>query len=191
MGKLVVAGASPRKLHLSEGAFLSLVTAAVEVYPHETLGILLGTIGESDVMVQHAVSYQTAKRRRNEVEPDPKRSYRVDRFMRTLGHLKRVGSFHSHPETRVLGEDVNHNLSPTDKDSAELNKLEMLVIIDRDNVRRDWRHLTSPRLPLGSLMGSIAPFSLRISGWFVDEFGKQKTFRRCEVHCPFATGLSR
>jgi len=175
----------------SEGAFLSLVTASVEVYPDETFGILLGTMGEDNIMVQHAVSYQTAKRSRYAVEPNPKRSYRIDQFLKTLGHLGHIGNFHSHPETPVNGKQVNHNLSEVDKNSADLNALEMLVVIDRDNVSRPWRHLTGRRLPRGSLLGSIRPYSLRISGWFAEKGGEQKVFRRCEVHSPFATGIDR
>ena len=44
-----------------------MVTAAVEAYPEETLGVLIGTKGIDTFMIQYAVSYQTAKRSKEEV----------------------------------------------------------------------------------------------------------------------------
>jgi len=83
-------GGMPRpfrpKVWLSENAFISMVSAAVEAFDDETLGILLGLHEPRwrRIIVQYAVVYQTAKRARNRVKADPKRALRLNKFLEKI-----------------------------------------------------------------------------------------------------------
>jgi proteasome lid subunit RPN8/RPN11 len=174
---------SPR-VWLSENAFISMVSATVEAFDDETLGVLLGLREprRKRIIVQYAVVYQTAKRARNEVKADPKRAARLDKFLEKVTFLEVVGDFHSHP-----GEPVKKLsscwLSDDDKDSMSIGELGFVIAIDQDQKDYDWHHLSK-----GSLMGSAYPYSLKISGWYKTEEGN---FKISKIHCPFALGLGR
>jgi proteasome lid subunit RPN8/RPN11 len=172
------------EIWLSENAFVSLVTATVEAYPDETLGVLIG-LRESlrnKILVQYSIVYQTAERNRDEVIQDSKRMARTDKFLNRVTRLDVVGYFHSHPELPIPKKQSGW-LSKTDKHSIQNGHLELLVAVDKDSKEREWKHL-----PLGSLLGCVFPYSLRITGWYKFENGE---FSICKLHCPFALGLGR
>lgn len=167
---------------LSENAFISMITAAVETYPEETLGVLIGAKGLNTIHVQYAVAYQTAKRSKKEVEPHWRRSLRTNEFLSKVARLEIVGDFHSHTLASV-DTKASVKLSQPDKDSMSVGNIGIVIAINKDRNRREWRHLRK-----GSLKGSIHPYTLKITSWFeahIDEF------RISKVHCPFALGLGR
>jgi proteasome lid subunit RPN8/RPN11 len=175
---------SSPKVWLSENAFVSLVTATVEAFPDETLGVLVG-LQESEcnqILVQYAIVYQTAKRTRDQVEPDQKCMIRTDNFLREVTRLHVVGYFHSHPKLNI-SKKCSAWLSPSDKKAISINSLELVVAIDKDLKMREWKHL-----PRGSLLGCVFPYSIRIAGWHKEN---KDEFRICKLHCPFALGLGR
>jgi len=169
------------EVFLSENAFLSMTTAAIETFPDETLGTLIGLIKKTKIFVQHAVPYQTAKRDENGVETSPKHSKRMEAFLAEVTHLETVGDFHSHPSLKVIGR--GYGLSKRDKNSTMTGGLGIVVVVDRDGKERQWEHLKR-----GSLVGSIPPFSLRVTSWFKSE---EDSFQIAEIHCPYALGLGR
>lgn len=171
------------KTYLNENSFLSLVSSAVEVYPNETLGVLIGIKSKDKIQVQYAVPYQTAKRKRGEVEVTPLREKRMNKFLTKTTALEIVGYFHSHPECDVLR---GYKLSPEDKNSMKHGEWGIVIVINKDRKRRDWKHL-----PKGSLLGSIYPYSLRITSWFTGGDQQNKQFNISDIFCPFALGLNR
>ncbi len=166
---------------LNENAFISMVAAAVETFPDETLGALLGLRKTGTILVQYAVPYQTAKRARTHVSIEPLRGSRVQRFLGNTTRLEVVGDFHSHPGVAVTGK--GYKLSEADKRSTPLKRLGTVIVVDEDKKRREWKHL-----PKGSLLGSVHPYSIRITSWF--KRGATE-FEIAEIHCPFAVGLLR
>jgi proteasome lid subunit RPN8/RPN11 len=169
---------------VSEHAFISMVSAAVEAYDDETLGVLLGLQEPrwARIMVQYAVVYQTAKRARDEVKADPKRAARLDKFLGKITFLQVVGDFHSHPGCPV-GKLSSCWLSDDDKNSMKTHDVGFVIAIDRDHKERYWRHLSK-----GSLMGSVYPYSVKITGWYRTSGNEFKISR---IHSPFALGLGR
>jgi len=159
-----------------------MVTAAVEAYPQETLGVLIGLRTAAKILIQYAVAYQTAKRARHKVEAHLKRSQRTNHFLQEVTHLEVVGDFHSHPEVSV-DKISSAMLSKTDKDSIVVKHLGMVVAIDKDAKKREWKHL-----PKGSLKGCVFPYSLKITSWFKMKGDKIEI---AKIHCPFALGLGR
>jgi len=169
---------------LSENAFISMVAAAVEAFPDETLGVLIGLREPrwKKILVQYAVVYQTVERARDKVEADPKRRLRMDNFLGQVTRLNVIGDFHSHPKIPVR-RISSCWLSQDDKKSMSIGELGFVIAIDRDSKKRDWR-----RLVKGSLLGCVFPYSLKIAGWHKVEEDK---FKIAKIHCPFALGLGR
>ena len=165
---------------LSEKAFISMVTAAVEAYPEETLGVLIGLRGPRAIWVQYAIVYQTAERDKMEVTAHPIRTRRTNRFLKKITHLELVGDFHSHTKVPI-DKKYSIRLSRTDKRSMSQKNLGMVIAINKDKVQRSWRHL-----PKGSLKGCVFPYSLKIASWF--KSGRDK-YEISRIECPFALGL--
>jgi proteasome lid subunit RPN8/RPN11 len=159
-----------------------MVTATVETYPEETLGVLIGVRTAKRILVQYAIAYQTARRSRDEVYPHPKRSQRMDNFLEKVTRLEVVGDFHSHPEVSV-DKVFGIKLSETDKNSMLAKKLGIVIAIDKDEKEREWRHLSK-----GSLKGGVYPYSVKMTSWFKTE---ESEFKISKIHCPFALGLGR
>jgi len=174
---------SPR-VWLSENAFISMVSAAVETFDDETLGVLLGLreLRRKRILVQYAVVYQTAKRARNKVRPDPKRVARLNKFLEKVTYLEVIGDFHSHPGLPVR-KISSCCLSDDDKNSMSVGNVGFVIAIDRDFKDRDWHHLSK-----GSLIGSVFPYGLKISAWYKTAGDR---FKISKIHCPFALGLGR
>ena len=51
------------RVYLSENAFIDLLLSAAEVYKRESLGFLLGYKPEGRFIIEHAFSFQTARRK--------------------------------------------------------------------------------------------------------------------------------
>ncbi|MFH1774031.1 MAG: Mov34/MPN/PAD-1 family protein [Methanobacteriota archaeon] len=172
------------KTYLNENSFLSLVSSAVEVYPNETLGILIGIKSQDKIQVQYAVPYQTAKRSKDEVEVTPLKERRLNKFLTKTTALEIVGDFHSHSEYEVSRD--GYKLSLKDKSSMKRGGLGIVIVISKDKKRREWRHLSK-----GSLLGSIYPYRSRITSWFAEGDQQSKRFSISDIFCPFALGLNR
>ena len=172
------------RIWLSENAFISMVSASVEAFPDETLGVLLGLHEPKfrRILVQYAVVYQTAERARDQVEADPLRAARLDKFLEKVTFLEVIGDFHSHPVKNVRSISSCW-LSNRDKKSMSVGDTGFVIAINRNRKERDWHHLSK-----GSLLGSVFPYSLKLSAWYKIS---KKTHKLSKIHCPFALGLGR
>lgn len=159
-----------------------MVTSAVETYPNETLGVLIGLRKAGKIIVQLATAYQTAERNKDSVEVHPKLSDRMCNFLEQVTHLEVVGDFHSHPDAGVDKKSCI-KLSPADKKSMSNNNLGIVIAIDKDGRRREWKHL-----PKGSLKGSVSPYSLKMTTWLKTPDNQYKI---AQNFCPFALGIGR
>ena len=167
---------------ISESAFISMVTAAVETFPNETLGVLIGLRKKEKMIIQLATAYQTARRSEDQVEVHPRLSDRMDVFLKKVTHLEIVGDFHSHPEINV-DKISSVRLSSVDKASMIPNRIGIVLAIDKDGRQLEWKHL-----PKGSLKGSVSPYTLKITTWLKtteNQYSIAKNF------CPFALGIGR
>lgn len=170
--------------YVSETAFLSIVTAAVEVYGQETYGRLLGHCSNGRLVVWHAFPYQTAKRGRRRTYAWVGLNQRVDKRLKTflfgLTGLDLVGEFHSHPGP------LEHNSSrptlPDDLEDLQEGELQLIISINRNGRMRGWRHLKN-----GSLTGSIGNYSLRLTAWVVQDGRPMVSW----LVCPYASGIDR
>ena len=73
------------EVYISANAFWALLISAIEVYKKECFGLLLGYRDNSNAyIVEHAVSYQTAKRQHTSVEKNRRASRRMNKFLENL-----------------------------------------------------------------------------------------------------------
>ncbi len=167
---------------INESAFISMVTAAVETFPNETLGVLIGLRKAEKIVVQLAVAYQTARRTNDSVDVHPKLSNRMNFFLEKVTHLEVVGDFHSHPEAGV-DRISSVKLSTADKNSMNVDNLGVVIAIDKDERKLEWRHL-----PKGSLKGSVHPYTLKVTTYFKT---RENQYKIANNFCPFALGIGR
>src|SRR5437867_9295537 len=70
--------------YISQNAFWGLLISAVEVYKRECFGLLIGyrdRKGPQEMyIVEHALPYQTARRRHRGVASNPRAHKRIERF---------------------------------------------------------------------------------------------------------------
>ena len=173
-------------------AFLSIAVAAVEVYPRETVGILIGLRGGKKIWVEYAVPIQTADRKDDTVSWRPHIARRIKRFMTGSTALEVVGGFHSHPwpERKSLYKGMNR-LSKADLKSWKPPEIEVVAsVIKNGGVDSHGKALAWKHLKGGTLQGAIGDYAVRMTAWYSRD-GVQKKPRIAYVRCPFATGMDR
>jgi proteasome lid subunit RPN8/RPN11 len=180
------------EIFLSPTAFLGMSVAAVEVYPKETVGILIGIRGGDKIWVEYAVPIQTAKRDEDSVSWKRHVEDRIKRFMTGSTNLEIVGSFHSHPwaDHKALFKGMNR-LSEADRegwDSREIQIVAGLVKnggVDANRRRLEWQHLRG-----GTLQGAIGDYAMKMTAWYAMR-GVIETPGIAFIRCAFATGMDR
>src|SRR4030095_15317633 len=70
------------EVYISANAFWALLVSAIEVYKRECFGMLLGYRDASNILVvEHAISFQTANRRHPSVKKNGRASRRINKFL--------------------------------------------------------------------------------------------------------------
>ena len=173
-------------------AFLGMSVAAVEVYPNETVGILIGIRGGNKDWVEYAVPIQTAKRDEESVTWKPRVEDRIRKFMTGCTNLEIVGSFHSHPwdGRGTLFRGMNR-LSKDDRKGWDPNEIQIVCGlvknggVDRNQERLEWRHVRG-----GTLQGAIGDYAMKFTAWSATG-AVRKIPKIAFIRCTFATGMDR
>ena len=87
-----------RKAIIEDAAFVSLVTAAVDVYNKETIGLLIGSEHRGKLRIKNAIVYQKAARKADEVSISFAYERRIDSILSDMVGYHIVGDFHSHAD---------------------------------------------------------------------------------------------
>jgi proteasome lid subunit RPN8/RPN11 len=168
-------------VYISANAFWALLVSAIEVYKKECFGILLGYRDSSNIyIIEHALSYQTARRTHGSVENNRRASKRIRNFLESIPHLSLVGDFHSHTGWGEL-KGVGH---PSQADIKDMMPETISVIIVVNDKRRGsaWQYNGD-----GTLSGTVDSYHFRIGAYYLDTQGKT---RRANIFCPYAIGFS-
>jgi proteasome lid subunit RPN8/RPN11 len=168
------------EVYISSNAFWALLISAIEVYKRECFGLLLGYRDHTNVIVEHAISYQTANRRHTSVEKNNRASRRIEKFLANLPHLSLIGDFHSHTgwgELKGVG-----NLST--QDVIDMHHGNLYVIIVANDKRRTsaWQYNGD-----GTLSGTVDDYHFNIGGYYLDDDSRPK---RANMFCPYALGFN-
>jgi proteasome lid subunit RPN8/RPN11 len=168
-------------VYISANAFWALLVSAIEVYKKECFGILLGYRDSSNIyIIEHALSYQTARRTHGSVEKNGRASKRIQNFLESIPHLSLVGDFHSH----TGWGDLKGVGNPSQADIIDMSPETISVIIVVNDKRRSsaWQYNGD-----GTLSGTVDKYHFRIGAYFLDPQAKT---RRANIFCPYAIGFS-
>ncbi|MBI5025170.1 MAG: hypothetical protein HZC12_00265 [Nitrospirae bacterium] len=170
----------PKKVYLSENAFMDLLLSCAEVFKRESLGYLLGYRLEDRFIIEHAFSFQTAKRKPKGVIFHHRNHKKIEPILSKFEKLQIIGDFHSHTQ---FGSTKGIPIpSPEDIKGMEQDNLYLIVAINDVEQTRPWRENRD-----GSLSGSVANFFFKISAYFLDS---GPTPKRARIYCPFPPGFN-
>jgi len=168
-------------VYISANAFWALLTSAIEVYKKECFGILLGYRDSSNIyIIEHALSYQTARRTHGSVDKNHRASKRIQSFLESIPHLSLIGDFHSHTGWGSL-KGVGQ---PSDADIIDMKPEVLSVIIVVNDKRRNgpWQYNRD-----GTLSGTVDKYHFQIGAYYLNHNSKTK---RANIFCPYAIGFN-
>jgi proteasome lid subunit RPN8/RPN11 len=167
------------RVYLSETAFIDLLLSAAEVYKRESLGILLGYKPEGRFIIEHAFSFQTARRKHKGVTFQHKNHKKIEPILEKFDRLQIIGDFHSHTQFGVTkGLPI-----PSDEDIKEMKDGQVYLIIAINNNEKTlfWGENRD-----GTISGSVGEFFFKIAAYFLSG---ASGIKRARIHCPFPPGF--
>jgi proteasome lid subunit RPN8/RPN11 len=170
-------------VYVSQSAFWGLLISAVEVYKRECFGLLIGYRDrrgpQETFIVEHAIPYQTSRRRHKGVESNPRAHRRIERFLHSIPQLSVIGDFHSHTMWGY-SRAANHP-SETDLEGMRPENAYLIVGVN-DRLREvPWNYNDD-----GSLSGTTDDHHFRLTAYTVTEAREP---RRLPILCPYAIGF--
>lgn len=166
-------------IFLSDKAFVGIVVSSVEVFKNECLGVLLGYRTPGRIIIEYVIPFQTAKRKRTNVEPNWKRMLKVEGILPKLVQFRHLGYFHSH--SQYGDEKSTARLSNEDRDSIEKGDVEIVVAINEAKRSVSWDQSGQ------ELSGTIGEYNIHIAGYY-----KRKTdgkIKQYAILCPYVMGF--
>ena len=165
-------------VHIKERALFSMLLSTVEVYRHESLGLLLGYAGIDRFVVEYAVPYQTAMKGYSWVAPKSIAAERMEKMLKYVS-LNLIGDFHSHTQ---WGDSIAKPV-PSGDDIADMgfNKVHIIVAINDKVKFQKWHHKNT------LLVGSLGEYTIEIGAYVLKGEYEAKPVK---IVCPSATGLS-
>jgi proteasome lid subunit RPN8/RPN11 len=160
---------------LHEQAFVEMLTAALEVYPKEVYGLLIGSIYQNRLLIKGVIPYQEAFRSRSGAEVWEDHEDKVLKILNRFPGYSLLGDFHSHIHS------MNY-LSDTDIESMvnEGIRFSILVtILKGTRKKRKWEWDTVDK----SLVGTFNGFVVRVK-IYRREYGS-RTIRKIKMTCPY------
>jgi len=178
----------PRKIStaiIQEQALVALLTAALEVHPKETFGLLIGSVHEgrykSQLIVKNALTYQNATRKEREVSIWPSRDSKIRYVVNDLSGCKILGEFHSH----TCG--INYLSEYDIKDMIEDGeRFSLLIAVKSTKERGEWYYDKKDK----SLHGTVQEDYNIIIKVYAREYDS-KVVRKLKIECPYIKILNK
>ena len=167
--------------YIYETPFINMIVAAVEVYPTECMGVLLGYRawhsfdGTRRAIVEQAIPYQTAKRTRDSVTVRAKHEFRCKDMLYKLSSLEPIGHFHSHPKSIP-------ELSHDDEGEINTGDTEIVIAVSKRAEDRPWKYYIRKK----ELAGVFGDFRFDIAAHTCNRYGE---IEKIPLACPFALGI--
>jgi proteasome lid subunit RPN8/RPN11 len=168
------------EVYLSEDAFWGLLISAIEVYKRECFGFLIGYRDENSVfIVEHALSYQSARRYNTGVIENKRAIRRIRKFLSNIPPLTLIGDFHSH----AGWGDLKAVPTPSDQDVLEMEPKTVYIIIEVNDKRKSvpWNYNDD-----GALSGTTDDYYFKIVAYYLS---LQTKVKRANIFCPYAIGF--
>jgi proteasome lid subunit RPN8/RPN11 len=167
-------------VYISKDAFWGLLVSAIEVYKKECFGFLIGYRDANSVfIVEHALSFQSARRYNTGVIENKRSVRRIKKFVSNIPPLTLVGDFHSHAGWGYL-KGVP---TPSDQDILEMEHNAIYIIIEVNDKRKavPWNYNGD-----GTLSGTTDEYYFKLVAYFREPQGRVK---RANIFCPYAIGF--
>lgn len=164
-------------VHIKEQALFSMLLSTVEVYRHESLGLLLGYKGVNEFIIEYAVPYQTAMKGYSWVAPRSTAAERMGKILKYVP-INLIGDFHSHTQ---WGDSMAMPV-PSGDDIADMqiDKVHIIVAINDKTKLQKWCSKNTV------LVGSLGGYAIEIGAFILKGEYEAKTIK---IICPSATGL--
>ncbi len=173
----------PDLMILKPPAFLEIILASAESYHYECYGLILGYIGEKEIIVEDAQVLQIVKKSPYSVAPVARREKRIIQLIDSLKieNLKVIGDFHSHP---MVG-GIKGTSSPSGDDilDMEVGKAYIIVSVNESKREKSWSYSEKRKV----LSGSIFNFNFEISGYYCH---KNLSYKKLHINCPFLMAIN-
>ncbi|MEW6410650.1 MAG: Mov34/MPN/PAD-1 family protein, partial [Nitrospirota bacterium] len=172
-------------MYISESAFMDLVLSSAEVYKKECLGILLGYRLEDRFIIEHAFTYQTAKRKPKGVVFQRRRHKKIEEILKKFERLQVLGDFHSHTQFGPMKGIPNP--SEVDIRGMQAGKIYLIVVINDNERKIQWKENRD-----GTLSGTLGRFYYKISAHYLYRRKglNGKMAKRAKIYCNFSTGMN-
>lgn len=169
-----------KTVHIKERAFLSMILSSIEVYRHETLGLLLGYRSMDGFVVEYGIPYQTAVKGYSWVAPKSRSSERMENILEHMP-INVIGDFHSHTQWG----DSKAKATPSGEDVADMESGNVYLIVAVNDKTKDvpWHHTKK-----GIIKGTLGEYAIELGAHILSGRNKWKPVK---IICPSATGLSR
>lgn len=169
------------KVYISESAFMDLVLSSAEVYKKECLGLLLGYRLEDRFIIEHAFTYQTARRRHKGVSFHRRGHRNIDTILDRFNRLQVLGDFHSHTQFGELKGVPNP--SPEDVSEMESGKVYIIMAINDNERTMPWKENRDK-----TVSGSLGTFYFKISAYYIDP--DDRFIKKAKIYCHFPAGFN-
>ncbi|MBD3286997.1 hypothetical protein GF359_10125 [candidate division WOR-3 bacterium] len=168
------------EVYLSLPSFLTMVSAAAELYPDETVGYIVGYPVKDRFIVEYAVPFQAMISDTEFTWIDENRTARINRIINRFAEgMEIVGTFHSHAgmgENRAVplpsAADVNHILP---------DEVELIVALNRKKKEMTWKEGRY------TLYGTVDELHVSIGGFVRTNSGRG--WKRVHLNCSGVTGV--
>ena len=166
---------------LKKPALLSILCATVETFKKESLLVLLGHRKSNDLIIEHALPMQTAKRNFKLVE---NKDYRQKLIMELSSFLWKnsqiIGDAHSHTE---FGESqFAAQPSQADKNDAESENVYIVLAVTIKKKTQRWQKVKN-----GGIVGTLGKYRFEINAFWAPE---DKKLEQIPLICPLAYKLN-
>ncbi|MHC4663318.1 MAG: Mov34/MPN/PAD-1 family protein [Planctomycetota bacterium] len=150
----------PKLVLLDGAAFLSLITAAAEVYKRECFGFLLGFRRKNRIRIKAAIAIQTADRHFRDVQISVDRYRTIERIFESLPRREVIGEFHSHPSWGNLKGTTR--LSRWDLVDCDPHTIQIVIAVNDSKRWTPWRVTKK-----GEISGTLGDVRLNIKAYHI------------------------
>lgn len=167
-------------VYLSLPSFLTMVSAAAELYPDETVGYLVGYPVTGRFVVEYAVPFQAVQADEEFAWIDEHRTARINRIINRFAEgMEIVGTFHSHAGRG--SEKAVPLPSPADVNHVLPDEVELIVALNKKKRETVWREGKY------TIYGTVDKYHVEIGGFVRVPSGRG--WKRVHINCSGVTGV--
>lgn len=167
-------------VYLSLPSCLTMVSAAAEIYPEETVGYLVGYATKSKFIIEYAAVFQAIESDQEFAWIDENRTARINRIINRFAEgMEILGTFHSHAG-RGSAKAVPLP-SPADVNHILPDEVQLIVALNPKRKEVAWNEGNY------TIYGTVDKFHVKIGGFVRTTSGRG--WKRVHINCSGVTGV--